>query len=52
LIVLETVQHFHLHFSPFKVAPARLVTNVVLEQDPDSGLHYIAYQVRCAASTE
>jgi hypothetical protein len=45
LLVLETVQQFHLHWSPFKLAPARLVTNITFEQDPDTGLHYIAYQV-------
>jgi hypothetical protein len=46
LIVVETIQQFHLHFSPFKVANARLVSNVTLERDPGSELWFIAYQVR------
>jgi hypothetical protein len=45
LVVVETVQFFHGHFSPFKMAPARLVTNVTLERDEDTKLWYIAYQV-------
>jgi hypothetical protein len=46
LIVVETIQQFHLHFSPFKAANARLVSNVTLERDPGSKLWFIAYQVR------
>jgi hypothetical protein len=46
LLVVETIQLFHLHMSPSKMAPARLVTNVMLERDEDTKLWYIAFQVR------
>lgn len=44
ILVVETVQQFHLFFSPFRTAPSRLVTNVILSRDDADGRHYIAYQ--------
>lgn len=44
LLIIETVQRFHLATSPAAPAPSRLVTHITLHQDPQSKLHFIAYQ--------
>jgi len=44
LLIIEVVQRFHILTSPVSPAPARLVTHITLNQDPQSKLHFIAYQ--------
>ncbi|KAF7290753.1 hypothetical protein MIND_01316000 [Mycena indigotica] len=43
ILLLDVVQLFHIRFSPFKPAPARLLVRLTLRQDHD-GLFYIALQ--------
>jgi hypothetical protein len=44
LLIIETIQSFHLFFSYASPAPSRLVTHITLSRDDRTGLHFIAYQ--------